>query len=275
MRSNRSQKLLLVSAAVILLTISSTSAGEKEVPGSKTRNCCLPTHFQAWIGRFAGMPAGGSENVFEEEFVIEFDLPRNRWAFWMRDYYVTDEYTQVIYSEDHNAGTFSIASFQGCAIVPLEKPRTLIQPCIPDDAEFLETQRIGEGEDSLLVDLWKWDIDHMHKKERTTTRVNAAFFQDNCFPHTEIAWWTAEKFNFTTYVTFLEVNVGDGEDSPFKDLSQYYTCKHGEEIPKSIDARVHAWGESYYFMQRFGATTYDPEVYAETPEAAEETSKNT
>ena len=40
--------------------------------------------------------------------------------------------------------------------------------------------------------------------------------------------------NFTTYVTFLEVNVGDGEDSPFKDLSQYYTCKRGEEIVSSM-----------------------------------------
>lgn len=275
-RSFVGRKMLLVSAAVILLIVSSTSSGEKEAPGSKTRSCCWPEHFQAWIGRFAGMPAGGAGEIFEEELFVELDLPRNRWAFWMRDYYVTNEYTEVIYAEDHNAQTYTIGSFQGCVVVPMVRKRTLIQPCIPEDAEFLETQRIGEGADSLLVDVWKWDLDHMHKGERTKTRVNAAFFQKNCFPHTEIAWWSAENnFNFTTYMTFLDMNIGTGEDSPFIDLNRYYTCKEADEIPKDIHARTSAWAEPYYLMQRFGVTTYDPEVYPDEPETAEETSKNT
>lgn len=34
--------------------------------------------------------------------MVEFDFPKNRWGFWIRDYYVTNEYTQVIYFEDYN-----------------------------------------------------------------------------------------------------------------------------------------------------------------------------
>lgn len=61
----------------------------------------------------------------------------------------------------------------------------------------METQRMGEGPDSLFLDVWKWDIDHIWKGEKSKTRVNAAYFQD-CQPHSEIAWWFAENCKYLT-----------------------------------------------------------------------------
>jgi hypothetical protein len=192
--------------------------------------------------------------------LFTYDYPYRRWGFWIRENFVTTDYMETIYVEDFRQGKATLANMQGCAIVPLAKDARMRLPCLPPDAKYIETSWLGNR--TLPYDVWEWTEDEFNSRgDMTSGRIRVQISHDNCKPVGDIAWWTSHNFNYTSFIGYLDIHIGESDkrtNNPFADLARYYNCKEFDTFPNHIDARPDVFPDQIYFFQRVHATPSTP-----------------
>merc|ERR1711976_427191 len=117
--------------------------------------------------------------------------------------------------------------------------------CTPEHSVITDRARVGVGEESFTYNAYEWDWEYPGNK----TAHFKALFLDDCTPISEMSWFRDLSWNYTTYLTFIELTGLEDKWSPFHQYDKYYrlTRSHRDEWPSIEEDAFRPWHEEQTF----------------------------